>query len=200
MLRGMVFVDHMNFDIAVRDYYCKMGKSPISLDYGTLFQGIVSLVPNTDYLKTFIFAPEPEKFLMQDEKLRSYFNWVTGLRGSPFIDVITGRYLARPKNPSVEMDINDINTYYKVEKGTDINLAIHTISKAQSNSFDVAFIMSADTDYIPVYQQLKMLGKIVVVVVVDGQIISKIRPECDNCIFLDDDFFKNHIRNKKDVG
>lgn len=106
--------------------------------------------------------------------------------------------MARPKNPIVEMDINDANTYYKVEKGTDINLAIHAISKAQANSFDVAFIMSADTDYIPLYRQLKTLGKITVVVVVDGQTITKIRSECDNCFFLDDAFFRNHARKKKD--
>ena len=83
-------------------------------------------------------------------------------------------------------------------KGTDINLAIHALTKAQANSFDVAYIMSADTDYIPIYRQLKTLGKITVVVVVDGQKISKIRPECDNCIFLNDDFFANHIRKKKE--
>ncbi|MBD5119468.1 MAG: NYN domain-containing protein [Clostridiales bacterium] len=198
MLRGMVFVDHMNFDIAIRDYYIKSGRAPISLDYGTLFQGIVSLLPNIDYLKTFIFAPAPDKFLMQDEKLSSYYRWIQGLKGSPCIDIIEGRYLARPKNPTVEMDINDTNTYYKVEKGTDINLAIHAITKAQANSFDVAFIVSADTDYIPIYRQLKTLGKITVVVAVDGQKISKIRPECDNCIFLDDKFFTKHIRRKKE--
>lgn len=191
-------MDHMNFDIAFREYYSKLGKHPISLDYNTLFQGIISLVPNVDYLKSFIFAPEPEKFLMQDEKLRNYFNWVNGLRGSPYIDVIMGRYLARPKNPSVEMDINDISTYYKTEKGTDVNLAIQAISKAQSNSFDVAFIISADTDYIPVYRQLKNLGKITIVVVVEGQSVKKIRSECDYCLFLNEDFFKNHIRKKKD--
>lgn len=79
-------MDHMNFDIAVRDYYIKMGKSPLSLDYGTLFQGIVSLIPNIDYLKTFIFAPTPDKFLMQDEKISSYFKWIQGLKGSPYIE------------------------------------------------------------------------------------------------------------------
>ena len=42
MLRGMVFVDHMNFDIAVNSLY---GGTLPKLDYNTLFKGIVELIP-----------------------------------------------------------------------------------------------------------------------------------------------------------
>lgn len=47
MLSGMVFVDHMNFNIALGDYYSSLGEKPPNLDYNTIFRGIVSLVPNT---------------------------------------------------------------------------------------------------------------------------------------------------------
>jgi len=194
MLRGMVFLDHMNFDIALRDYYHTLNLEPAPLDYNTLFSGIVSLIPNVDYLKTFIFAPTPDNFLMQDQKLLSYYKWVQGFRNSPYLDVIEGRYLARPVNPLVSMDINNKDTYYKVEKGTDINLAIHAISKAQSNAFDVAFIISADSDYINVYRQLKNLGKISIAIAVKGQNINKIKSECDDFKFLDKSFFDKYIR------
>ena len=46
MLRGMVFVDHMNFDIAVTEYYNGIGKKKPSLDYNTIFKGIVSCIPD----------------------------------------------------------------------------------------------------------------------------------------------------------
>ena len=54
--------------------------------------------------------------------------------------------------------------------------------------------MSADTDYLTVYQQLKNMGKLVVVVIVKGQRIGKIRPEVDDFLILDKPFFDAHIR------
>lgn len=197
MLRGMVFVDHMNFDIAIKDYYNSINQQVISLDYNTVFRGIVSCFQNVDYLKTFIFAPHPDDFLMQDAVLCGYYKWFSGLSSNKYIDVVEGRYLARPTDESVPMDINNKKTYYKVEKGTDINLAIHAISKAQSNSFDVAFILSGDSDYINLYRQLKNMGKIVIVVAVKGQYLGKVIPECDDFKFLDDEFFSQHIRRTK---
>lgn len=68
MLKGMVFVDHLNFDIAVQDLYLPDEPAP-KLDYNTVFKGIVELVSGVKYLKTFIFAPKPDEFLMKDEKI-----------------------------------------------------------------------------------------------------------------------------------
>ena len=194
MLRGMVFVDHMNFDIAVRSYYTSQGKKAPNLDYKKVFRSIVSRVPNVNFTKTIIFAPHPDDFLMQDSKLASYFKWITGLKSISYLDVVEGRYISRPVGEPSEMDINDHKTYYKVEKGTDINLAIHALSKAYSNAYDVAFIMSADTDYLNLYRQLKALGKLVVVVAVKGQNLYKIIPEVDDYIVLDDAFFSANER------
>ncbi len=92
------------------------------------------------------------------------------------------------------MDITDKSTYYKVEKGTDINLAIHAITKAHNNAYDVAFVLSADTDYISLYRQLKSMGKLVIVAAVRGQTLGKVIPEVDDYIMLDDSFFSNNIR------
>lgn len=195
MLRGMVFVDHMNFNIALQSYYKGLNMSTPKLDYNVLFREVVKLVPDVDYLKTFIFAPKPDDFLMNDSYLKGYYKWVSGLGSAKYIDVIEGRYLARPTSgvPNT-MNISDHSTYYKVEKGTDINLAVHALSKAHFNSYDVAFVMSADTDYISVYKLLKSIGKIVVVIGVTGQNLGKIIPEVDDYKFLDDAFFQNCLR------
>jgi len=144
----MVFVDHMNFNISVNDYYRNTLQLPSpKLDYNTVFRGIVQMIPNVDFLKAIIFAPEPDNFLMQDPYLLGYYKWVQGLKSAKYIDVVEGRYLARPVTDGTKMDISDKTTYYKVEKGTDINLALHAVSKAQNNAYDVAFVLSADTDY-----------------------------------------------------
>lgn len=195
LLRGMVFVDHMNFDIALRNLYLPDERTP-KLDYNTLFKGVVQQIPNVDYLKTFIFAPTPDSFLMEDYTLKNYYKWIQGFKTSKYIDVIDGRYIARPVDPSTAMDISDHKTYYKVEKGTDINLAVHALTKAHFNAYDIAFVMSADTDYLTVYQQLKNMGKIVVVVSVQGQNIGKIRSEVDDSIILNKPFFSLHLRKE----
>lgn len=194
MLRGMVFVDHMNFNIAVNDYYSSLGKKPPNLDYNTLFRGVVAKIPNISYTKTTIFAPEPDKFLMDDTYLSGYYRWVQGMKNGKYLDVVEGRYIGRPVQDGVAMDIKDKSTYYKVEKGTDINLAIHAITKAYNNAYDVAFVVSADTDYISLYKQLKNIGKLVVSVAVVGQKLVKVIPEVDDYVFLDDVFFANHLR------
>ncbi len=126
---------------------------------------------------------------MKDRNLENYYNWVTGMKNAPYTDVIEGRYVARPVIESSPMEIDKRETYYKVEKGTDINLAVHAISKAFYNSYDIAFFLSADTDYIKVYEILKSIGKITVVVGVKGQNINSIRPIVDNTIILDEIFF-----------
>lgn len=193
MLRGMVFVDHMNFDIAFKDLF--EGNAP-SIDYNKLFPSLVSLVEGVDYLKTFIFAPQPDDFLMNDPKLASYFKWISGLKNGSYIDVILGRYIARPTGEE-QMDLNTRSSYYKVEKGTDINLAINALSKAHFNAYDIAFIMSADTDYAPVYRLIKSMGKIVILVGVKGQKLYKLQSEVDRTIILDKKFFNSILREKK---
>lgn len=195
MLRGMVFVDHMNFNIALGDYYNSIGKKTPNLDYNTVFRGIVSLLPDVSYTKTTVFAPEPDAFLMQDSYLCGYYKWVQGMKNAKYLDVVEGRYIGRPIIDKQSMDIADKSTYYKVEKGTDINLAIHAITKAYSNAYDIAFIMSADTDYISLYKQLKNIGKLVVVVAVKGQKLGKVIPEVDDYIMLDDSFFSKYLRS-----
>lgn len=189
MLRGMVFIDHMNFDIALQKYYRDLGKQTPKLDYNKLLKNICSKVPNVDFLKGFIFVPKPDEFLMKDRKLENYYNWVIGMKNAPYTDVIEGRYVARPVDDTIPMEIDKKNTYYKVEKGTDINLAVHAINKAFYNSYDIAFVLSADTDYIKVYEVLKSLGKIAIVVGIKGQNINSIKPMVDNTVILDESFF-----------
>lgn len=193
----MVFVDHMNFEIALRQLYQKKSELTPSLDYDALFRNVVKNRSGIDFIKAFIFAPKPDDFLMQDERLEGSYKWITQLGNKKYIDVIEGRYVARQIDESTQMDILNKKTYFKEEKGTDINFAVHMLSKGQYNSYDAAFAMSADTDYITVYRQLKNMGKIVIAVAVKDQNISKIIPEVDDYIILDEAFFNGCLRTKQ---
>ena len=194
MLRGMVFVDHMNFDIALQKYYAGLGKPTPKLDYNVFLRKLTACVPNVDFIKAFVFCPKPDEFLMQDSKLSGYYNWVAGLKNAPYIDVVEGSYVARAVTEGSKMDISDKSTYYKVEKGTDINIAIHAVNKAFYNSYDIGFFVSADTDFAPVYETLKNLGKLAVISIVKGQRIYKLKPVIDSFVVLDETFFSNCTR------
>jgi len=194
MLRGMIFIDHMNFDIALQTYYKRLTKPTPKLDYNKLYKELVKIIPGVDFLKAFIFIPKPDDFLKQDPRLDNYYNWVIGMRNAPFTDIIEGSYVARPVDDKKAMDIKDKTSYYKIEKGTDINLAVHAINKAFYNSYDIGFFLSADTDYLTVYSVLKSIGKLSVVTAVNGQNIHKIKPHVDDAIILDESFFNKCIR------
>lgn len=189
MLRGMVFVDHQNFILSLHSYYRKMGLPYPKLDYAVLFRKITGLIDNVDFIKTSLYIPKPDEFLMGDTMLASQYRWAINLRTKPFMDVIEGRFIARPTKSWREMDINDRYSYYREEKGTDINLATDVITKAFHNAYDVAFVVSGDSDYLKVYDILRYLGKLTVVVVMAGQNIVRIRSNVDAVLELDKDFF-----------
>jgi uncharacterized LabA/DUF88 family protein len=189
----MVFMDHMNFEIALQNYYEKLGERTPRLDYGKMFRAI-AVAHSADFLKAYIFAPEPDQFLMGNTATLKNYKWLQGMAKAKYTDVIFGRHIARPTMSDTPMSLADRNSYYKVEKGTDINLAIHALSKAHYNSYDIAFIMSADTDYISLYRQLKTIGKIVVVVAVKEQYLGAVIPEVDTYRMLNKEFFDSCLR------
>ncbi len=194
MLRAMMFIDHMNFEIALRDLYSLGGQPSPKLDYNKFPQRIASLAPNALLLKTLLFIPKPDEFLIQDDFLSGYYRWAKRLNVQHYFDVVEGEYISRPTNPSRAMDIRDKTTYYKVEKGTDVNLAVEALSKGYANAYDIAIFLSADTDYIPVYKLLKSIGKLVVVCAVKGQTLRRIIPVVDNHLFIGQDLFDECTR------
>lgn len=197
MIKTMVFIDFLNFQISLTDLY----KNSPDIDYISLSKKIISFVDNGILLKTYLFHPKPDKFLMQDDWLKGRYDWINGtLNKLDYFEVIEGEYLSRPASKTIIMNIHDSSTYYKVEKGTDINIATQMLTKAFNNSLDVAILLSGDSDYIPVLKQLRNLGKCVILYYVEGQNINKLKPYvdkyvCINKIFLKDCFREN--KNKK---
>ena len=143
-----------------------------------------------ELMKTLLFIPKPDDFLMQDEGMEKYYLWATGMRVQRNFDVIEGMHAARPTLSDVPMNIRDYETFYKVEKGTDVNMAIHSLRMAFFNAYDTAIFISGDTDYLPIYETLRMMGKLVLVAVVKGQYIGRLIPCVDAYANLDRSFFE----------
>ena len=122
------------------------------------------------------------------------YEWLQGLKNQRNFEVVEGEYVARPTIDGMAIDINDPTTFYKKEKGTDINIAVEAITKAFNNAYDIAVFVSADTDYLPIYRTLRTIGKLVVVVGVKGQYLGKLIPCVDNFFFLDKSKFDTILR------
>ena len=196
MQRVMVFIDQLNFEIALLNYYREQGAQAPRLDYNAIPVELTKLLPGDNHLvKTFLFVPKPDDFLMKLPRWQHYNNWINGMKNQHYFTVVEGSYVARQLDETLQMDINDHRTYYKEEKGTDINIAVHVITKAFMNAYDTALILSGDSDYIAVLDILNMIGKTTVIAGVKGQNIAKLRKPCDDSYILENDFFKRCLRN-----
>lgn len=194
MRRVMVFIDFENFNIALMSYYRKQNLPAARLDYNKIPQEIVNMLPgNNELVKTFLCAPKPDDFLMQDARRKNTYDWINGLKNQKYFTVIEGQHIARPVYGQT-MDINNPASFYVEEKGTDINMGAHLIAKGFLNAYDTAVIVSGDSDYIPVLNILNTIGKVTVVVGVQGQNMSKLRMSADDMILLDKTYFDKCLR------
>ena len=199
MNRAMVFIDFENFNIALSDYYKSLGKPTARLDYNEFPRCLVNRLPDTinRLVKTFLFAPKPDDFLLSDPRRRNTYDWICGLKNQRYFTVIEGQHIARPTAglSSSDMNILDPRTFYVVEKGADISMATHIITKAFLQSYDTAIIVSGDSDYIAVLDVLNTIGRTTVVVGVRGQNLIKLRQHSDDVIILDENFFDTCLRS-----
>lgn len=215
----MLFIDFENFDIAKYNYYRKRSLEeakkearrcgqpepenvPVNnprLDFNQLPKRVSDLLPQPHVLvKSFLFAPKPDSFLMTDPRRAGTYNWINGLKNQKYFTVVEGTHSARPVSGFTyqTMDITKPNTFYVEEKGTDINLAAHLLTKGFMNAYDTAIIMSGDTDYIPVLDILNTFGKTTVVVGVQGQNLFQFIRHSDDQILIDDTLFQTCLRQR----
>ncbi len=194
-MRAMVFIDYENFEIERIKAYGKSGGTgqPPRLDLTKLPKKITEKTNmDLELIKTFLFVPKPDDILSKIEWRQNRYSFLVGLENTDFFTVISGRHVVRPKNGDFQsIDIDDKDTFFIVEKGTDINIATQLLTKAFHNSYDVAIVVSGDTDYLPVYDVLNTLGKSVIVVANAGQNLSKLKTHTDKQMLLDSDFLKD---------
>lgn len=202
MLKAMVFLDFDNFEISKNNYYWSITpeeEKPAfpKIDYNLLPLKLTEKLRMPHVLvKSFLFAPKPDEFLMQDKKRQNNYNWISGMKNQNYFTIVEGSHSARPV-PGYDyqtMSIDNPSSYYVVEKGTDVNISAHLITKGFMNAYDTAIIMSGDADYIPVLDILNTLGKTVVVVGMKNQNMTRLRQHADELILLDKDFFDSCIR------
>lgn len=90
--------------------------------------------------------------------------YLRALRTLPNLDIVLGHYLThevmmplaggRPGDP-----LKYVRVLKSEEKGSDVNLATHMVNDAHLNRFDLAVIISNDSDLLEAVKIVKALGK-----------------------------------------
>lgn len=200
-MKSMAFIDFQNFDISMRNYLSYKKEKSFHINYLKLTNQINDRIHlSSTLMKTYLFAYKPCEELMKLPHHQGYYNWLSGMKNKPFIEVIEGSQEIRPASKDIKIDINDNTTYTTEEKGTDINLAVNMVSKGYQNAYDIAILISGDTDYIPVVRELHHIGKIVVLATLPNQNISKYDEYMDAHINIDLGVLRTcEIKNSKKI-
>lgn len=199
-MKTMIFIDHMNFYLAAQTYYFNHFKKSLpTFDYTKLIHEIHKQLPfDSELIKTQIFFPLSEAPLDTIEPYKSANKWLSTLKTKPYIDIIEGRNQIRRLS---NFDINDSSTYTIDEKGTDINIATQMLTKAFHNSYDCAILVSGDSDYVPVIDVLRTIGKITVVACLKGQTLNKRLSDAkDSIVLIDDEILSPAFKTLEDFS
>lgn len=185
MLKTMVFIDWQNFNISCKEYILHKKMDKVSIDYCKLAKTLNSKVClDSQVIKTYLFATRPCEKLLELESFKKQYDWICSLKNNYHFEVIEGEQVIRTIHGK-EFDINDATTYTTVEKGTDVNVAVQMLSKGFQNTYDIAILVSGDTDYIPVIETLHHLGKTVILATLPQQNIEKYKTLIDQHIYVD---------------
>ena len=194
MHRVMFFIDYKNFNINLKEHY--RGKTFKPINYWALGKAINEKIPfQSEVLKTYLFAYKPCEELMKIESYSIYYDWLTKLKKTPYLEIIEGRQELRTYD-DITLDINNPKTYFTEEKETDINLATHMVAKGFQNAYDIAVLVSGDTDYIKVVETLHNIGKTVVIAHFKHQNVSRYDDICDANIVLYDSILDKAVNKK----
>lgn len=202
MLKAMAFIDYQNFYYSTSSYLNSINQSSLKFDYKDLCQQIVNNISirPTILVKTYLFAAKPCEALLNSSitKYKKLNTWLNSLKNSSYFEVIEGTQQIRASKKGQEIDYNNPNTYTTTEKETDVNIAVQMMSKAYQNSYDIAVLLSNDTDYLPIVKALHNIGKIIVLVRLPNQNVSKFEKYVDD-IFEVDYSFLQRVSKGEDI-
>lgn len=97
--------------------------------------------------------------------------YLSALGTVPNIEFHFGTFLSKTKRrPLADVPTRFVEVLDTEEKGSDVNLAVHLVNDAWSDHFDVALVLSQDTDLIePLRMVSKGVGKPIGLIWLDGR-------------------------------
>ncbi len=167
MKRVMIFIDGSNFY-----HNLKQGFHKTQIDFSKLINKLTG--PNRELVRTYYYnAPVDRK--VNEEEYKKQQKFFEAIKKIDSFEVKLGRLQSKQDGS-------------KVEKGTDVNIAVDMLTKGYKDQYDVAVLISGDADLVQVVQVIKDLAKHVELVVVPGQRCYHLRDVADRVITIDDAF------------
>lgn len=154
--RVCIFIDGSNFYHAVRE-----AELPVSVDFAKLGAALTDperRLVHTYYYNTPLLRPRPgdPDFFNRDQPSRAQQRFFNALRFIPNLTFRQGRFQRLPDGG-------------QVEKGVDVALAVDMLTLAFKDRYDVAILVSSDTDYKHAIETVKFeTGKVVELCQVEG--------------------------------
>ncbi len=163
----MVFIDGSNFYHNLKNHYDKS-----NIDFSKLSLKLAG--QKRELVRTYYYNAPVDQNLNPEEykKQQKFFE---RLKTIDCFEIKLGRLQAVHGNS-------------KIEKGTDVNIAVDMITKGHRNHYDVAILISGDADLVQVVQEIKDLAKHVELVVVPGQKCYHLKEVADRVITIDNSF------------
>lgn len=133
-----VYIDSFNL------YYGLLNKKKAGLKWLNIHEWLTKILPHNDVVNIKFFTArvsgkyDPSKPQRQDLFFRA-------LKTIPNLEIIFGTFLFKDSKIHISHDVK-ILAKVPEEKGTDVNLVAHLVNDAHKGLFDVAVVVSNDSD------------------------------------------------------
>ncbi len=185
--RVVAYVDGFNF------YFRRLKNKPYRwLDLVALFD---ALFPNDEVVKVKYFTArvsgkfDPSKPIRQDVYLRA-------LQTLPSLEIIEGQYFTKtaprilfePHTNAAGELVKSALIWDSEEKGSDVNLGSHLINDAWEDSYDVAAVLTNDSDLSTPMQLALKRNKVVTLLHPDNNVSKMLIRSSSNSLHIHDKF------------
>lgn len=167
MPRVMVFMDGSNLHWA-RRIYNQQNRTDLKIDYQKFVNVIVG---NRELVRAIYYCSKPDSPSEGQQKFIAYLRSIG-------IQVVEKLLKTRTDVVTKRM--------FSVEKGVDVALAVDLVQLAWENAYDVALIVSGDSDYIGAIRVIMSKGKNVEVVSFKNALSRELREAALRTVFIDD--------------
>lgn len=133
-----VYIDGFNL------YYGALNKRGQGRKWLNLNLWLSKLLNGNEIIKIKFFTARVTGKFDQDKPLRQNF-YLRALKTLPNIEIMEGAFINKNIKIQINQDIS-LSGVVPEEKGTDVNLATHLVNDAHNKKFDVAVVVSNDSD------------------------------------------------------
>lgn len=191
--RWMLFVDGENFTMRGQEFACSQGFS-LPAHSPWYMENTFLWIPNFSLSSLHSFVQERPHYLHQKPERAFYYTSVQGALDK--IGQVREKLWTLGFSPQVFQKPKG-----RRAKGVDIALTKDLLSNAFFNNYEIALLVTGDGDYLPVIEEIKRLGKMVVVLFFAYcGLNSELRLASDAFIDVSSTFHKEWARYYYDHG